>query len=261
MISESAYGKINLAMRIVGRRPDGYHEVDTVYQSVALHDTVTIEESSVFRLTADRSDLVCDETNLAYKAYKALAPFCEVLRPVHIRLEKRLPVAAGLAGGSADCAAVLRGLNRFWNLKLETSDLERVGAALGADVPFCVTGGTVRGSGIGDILTPLPSLPAWEVLILHPHVCVETRKAYDLFDKAESVSFVDVGEMVDSVRSASFEGICRAMGNTFESFNPLMSGSGPTVFALVPPEGDGAFFAKRLEKEMKNTDVMLTSLI
>ena len=113
MISESAYGKINLAMRIVGRRPDGYHEVDTVYQSVALHDTVTIEESSVFRLTADRSDLVCDETNLAYKAYKALAPFCEVPRPVHIRLEKRLPVAAGLAGGSADCAAVLRGLNRF----------------------------------------------------------------------------------------------------------------------------------------------------
>ena len=143
------------------------------------------------------------------------------------------------------------------------------------------TGGTVRGSGIGDILTPLPSLPAWEVLILHPHVCVETGKAYDLFDKAGSVSFVDVGEMVDSVRSASFEGICRAMGNTFESFivplvpevseckaalsrlglNPLMSGSGPTVFALVPPEGDGAFFAKRLEEEMKNTDVMLTSLI
>ncbi|MBF1344908.1 MAG: 4-(cytidine 5'-diphospho)-2-C-methyl-D-erythritol kinase, partial [Megasphaera micronuciformis] len=166
-------------------------------------------------------------------------------------------------------------------LKREASDLERVGAALGADVPFCVTGGTVRGSGIGDILTPLPSLPAWEVLILHPHVCVETGKAYDLFDKAGSVSFVDVGEMVDSVRSASFEGICRAMGNTFESFivplvpevseckealsrlglNPLMSGSGPTVFALVPPERDGSFFAKRLEKEMKNTDVMLTSLI
>ena len=105
MISESAYGKINLAMRIVGRRPDGYHEVDTVYQSVALHDTVTIEESSVFRLTADRSDLVCDETNLAYKAYKALAPFCEVLRPVPSRRETRLPVAAGRAGGSADCAA------------------------------------------------------------------------------------------------------------------------------------------------------------
>ena len=281
MISESAYGKINLAMRIVGRRPDGYHEVDTVYQSVALHDTVTIEESSVFRLTADRSDLVCDETNLAYKAYKALAPFCEVPRPVHIRLEKRLPVAAGLAGGSADCAAVLRGLNRFWDLNLKASDLERIGAALGADVPFCVTGGTVRGSGIGDILTPLPSLPAWEVLILHPHVCVETGKAYDLFDKAGSVSFVDVGEMVDSVRGVSFDGICRAMGNTFESFivplvpevseckealsrlglNPLMSGSGPTVFALVPPERDGSFFARRLEKEMKNTDVMLTSLI
>ena len=156
MISESAYGKINLAMRIIGRRPDGYHEVDTVYQSVALHDTVTIEESSVFRLTADRSDLVCDETNLAYKAYKALAPFCEVLRPVHIRLEKRLPVAAGLAGGSADCAAVLRGLNRFWDLNLKASDLERIGAALGADAVSVIFSPLCRHCRHGKFLYCIP---------------------------------------------------------------------------------------------------------
>ena len=280
MIEEIAYGKINLAMNILGRRPDGYHEVDTVYQSVDLHDTVCLEKSDTFSLTCSCGELPCDESNLAYRAYKALLPFSEDLQAVRIHIEKRIPVAAGLAGGSADCAAVLRGLNRLWRLALPDEALRRIGRSLGADVPFCISGGTMRAGGIGEILVPLKKLPPWDVLIVHPHVLVHTDEAYDLFTYGCTAHAVDMGEMVNSVAAQDFESICSAMGNMFESLimphvpavgrckdmltrlglMPLMTGSGPTVFALVPPEKDGEEMATALREAGRNVDVIVTAL-
>ena len=278
--SEKAYGKINLAMNILGRRPDGYHEVDTVYQSVSLHDDILFEASQTFRLSCSRDDLVCDETNLAYKAYTALLPFCDGPRPLHIHIDKHIPVAAGLAGGSADCAAVLRGLNRLWRLGLSPDTLRQIGRALGADVPFCINGGIARAGGIGEILVPLAPLPQWQVIILHPPVPVHTDKAYVLFDKASGLAGTDVGEMTAAVASKSFARVCGAMSNTFETLimphvpavgecmnllrrrglRPLMTGSGPTVFALVPSDTDGEELAAAIENETKTTEVILTTL-
>ena len=222
----------------------------------------------------------CDESNLAYRAYKALLPFSEDLQAVRIHIEKRIPVAAGLAGGSAECAAVLRGLNRLWRLALPDEALRRIGRSLGADVPFCISGGTMRAGGIGEILVPLKKLPPWDVLIVHPHVLVHTDEAYDLFTHSCTAHAVDMGEMVNSVAAQDFESICSAMGNMFESLimphvpavgrckdmltrlglMPLMTGSGPTVFALVPPEKDGEEMATALREAGRNVDVIVTAL-
>lgn len=176
-IVEKGYGKINLALAITGRRADGYHNIDTIFQSIGLCDAVTVSEADVFELTCSQPSLACDETNLAYKAWKALCPYKKDNQQVAIHIEKHIPIAAGLAGGSTDCAAVLRGLNRLWGLGLSEKELCRIGAGLGADVPFCICGGTMRGTGIGEELKRLPPLPAWPVVIVHPRVPVQTKQA------------------------------------------------------------------------------------
>lgn len=255
-IVEHGYGKINLALAITGCRADGYHNIDTIFQSIGLCDTVTLCEADDFGLTCSVPALACDETNLAYKAWKALCPYKKDNQRVAIHIEKNIPIAAGLAGGSTDCAAVLRGLNRLWGLGLSQERLCHIGAGLGADVPFCLCGGTMRGTGIGEVLRPLPDLPAWPVIIVHPHVAVQTKKAYALFDGCGRTAPVDVDGVERAVRNGDFGGLTQAMGNTFEELvipdvpqvqdcrqrllnlglRPLMAGSGPTVFALVPPE-------------------------
>ena len=159
MIEEKAYGKINLALRITGRRDDGYHDIDTVFQSIGLYDTIRLEPADCVEISCSEPALPCDRSNLAYKAYEALRPYCKGKAGVRIHIVKKIPIAAGLAGGSTDCAAVLRGLNRLWHLGLSYDQLCRIGARLGADVPFCIRGGTARGTGIGEILKKLPSLP------------------------------------------------------------------------------------------------------
>lgn len=181
-IVETGYGKINLALAITGAREDGYHNIDTIFQSIGLCDTVMLREAGKFQLTCSVESLPCDETNLAYRAWKALCPYKKDNHQVAIHIKKRIPIAAGLAGGSTDCAAVLRGLNRLWKLSLSQQELCRIGAKLGADVPFCICGGTMRGTGIGEQLRRLPSLPSWPVVVLHPRVAVQTKRAYALFD-------------------------------------------------------------------------------
>ena len=250
-IVEKGYGKINLALAITDRRADGYHNIDTIFQSIGLCDTVTVSEADAFELTCSQPSLACDETNLAYKAWKALCPYKKDNQQVTIHIEKHIPIAAGLAGGSTDCAAVLRGLNRLWGLELPETELCR----LGADVPFCICSGTMRGTGIGEELKRLPPLPAWSVVIVHPRVPVQTKQAYALFDSRIQTAPVAVDAVEQAVRAGDFQGLTAAMGNTFEELiipnvpqvadcqqrltalglQPLMAGSGPTVFALVPP--------------------------
>ena len=216
---------------------------------------MTVSEADAFELTCSQPSLACDETNLAYKAWKALCPYKKDNQQVAIHIEKHIPIAAGLAGGSTDCAAVLRGLNRLWGLGLSEKELCRIGAGLGADVPFCICGGTMRGTGIGEELKRLPPLPAWPVVIVHPRVPVQTKQAYALFDSRSHTAPVAVDAVEQAVRAGDFQGLTAAMGNTFEELvipnvpqvadcqqrltalglQPLMAGSGPTVFALVPP--------------------------
>ena len=283
MIEEIGCGKINLALAITGRRDDGYHDIDTIFQSIGLHDVIRLEEADEFLLTCSNSALACDETNLAYKAYTALLPYRCGPKGVRIHIEKNIPVAAGLAGGSTDCAAVLRGLNRLWRLGLTTEELCRIGASIGADVPFCVCGGTMRGRGIGEILTPLPPLPPRPVLIVHPPVPVYTGKAYSLFDTTPRLQGVAVDEAAKAVEAADFEGLEAHMGNTFEELvipdvpmiescramlrrqglRPLMAGSGPTVFALVPPSASAGDIYRAVAAEAKEQgiDVYISSLV
>lgn len=258
MVTEVGWGKINLALAITGRRADGYHTIDTVFQSVSLCDYISLMPQESFRLTTSAGDLPCDTTNLAYKAYAALCAYTGRHDGVHIHLDKHIPMAAGLAGGSTDCAAVLRGLNRLWELGLSLDTLAGIGAELGADVPFCVYGGTMRGTGIGDVLTPIKPLPQWPVIIVHPHAVVRTNEAYALFDGAEALPPVAVDAVAQAVEAQDRNAVIDAMGNTFASLvmpsvpeigecyalfasqglRPLLSGSGSTTFAIVPENRD-----------------------
>ncbi|WP_101913079.1 4-(cytidine 5'-diphospho)-2-C-methyl-D-erythritol kinase [Megasphaera vaginalis (ex Bordigoni et al. 2020)] len=280
MIEETGCGKINLALAITGRRPDGYHEIDTVFQSIALHDTIRLTEAERFTLTCSDKMLPCNEENLAYRAYQALLPYRSGDRGVHIHIEKRLPVAAGLAGGSADCAAVLRGLNRLWELGLSSDALARIGAGLGADVPFCVYGGTMHGRGIGERLEALPPLPPWQVLLVHPRLEVHTNQAYALYDKRDDIREISVEAVVAAVRQRNFRNLLAAINNTFEDlvvpqhavlielkrilkaagFAALLSGSGPTFFALLSPEHQHENMQERFGTLCGDADIFLTTL-
>lgn len=278
-IVETGYGKINLALAITGVREDGYHNIDTIFQSIGLCDTVTLKEAEEFQLTCSAASLPCDETNLAYRAWKALCPYKKDNHGVAIHIEKQIPIAAGLAGGSTDCAAVLRGLNRLWNLSLSQQELCRIGAKLGADVPFCICGGTMRGTGIGEQLRPLTPLPAWPVALVHPRVAVETKRAYALFDGKKATAAIDVDAVEEAVEKGNFDSLTAAMGNTFEELvmpdvpqvaqcrkrlaslglTPLMAGSGPTVFALVPPEREEE--VRRQVMTWTDVDTYMTTVV
>lgn len=278
-VVETGYGKINLALAITGCREDGYHDIDTIFQSIGLCDTVTLREAEEFQLTCSVASLPCDETNLAYRAWKALCPYKKDNHQVAIHIEKRIPIAAGLAGGSTDCAAVLRGLNRLWNLDLSKEDLCRIGAELGADVPFCICGGTMRGTGIGEQLRPLMPLPTWPIALVHPRVAVETKRAYALFDGKKKTGTIDVDAVEAAIRQGDFESLTTAMGNTFEELvmpdvpqvaqcrerlaslglKPLMAGSGPTVFALVPPMREEE--VRRRVMTWSDVDTYMTTIV
>ena len=168
-ITEVAYAKINLGLDILGRREDGYHEVSMIMQSVGLCDEITISPGSgegKIELSTNIPGLSCGSDNLAYRAAALLAQHAGIIPNVHIALNKKIFLAAGLAGGSADAAAVLRGLNKYWQLHLENHELERLAALLGSDIPFCIEGGTMLATGRGEILTKLADLPKAIVVLV-----------------------------------------------------------------------------------------------
>lgn len=261
-IKETAYAKINLGLDVLGLRPDKYHEVAMVMQSVGLADTLTISENTELVMTCDNAALPAGPENLAWKAAVLMGQVANREPLVKIELQKRIFVAAGLAGGSTDAAAVLRGLNRLWQLGLSLGKLERLGAKLGSDVPFCIRGGTSLATGRGEILTPLPDLPIQTVILAKPRVAVSTPWAYREFDKQKNVRHPDVRALVTAVQQQDLDGVLRECGNVLEPVTvakhpvlneikakmraagvrlALMSGSGPTVFGIAP---DGVVAAK-----------------
>ncbi len=273
-IKEKALAKINLGLDVLGLRADRYHEVALVMASVGLADCIEIEAAPELTVTTDREDLSCGPDNLAWKAAVLMGEFANREPNVHIHIHKRIFIGAGLAGGSTDAAAVLRGLNRFWDLGAPTDRLERLGASLGADVPFCVAGGVSLATGKGEILHPLPDLPEWRLVLAKPKVSVSTPWAYREFDKQKNVVHPDIPALCEAVREGDRDKVLSLCGNVLEPVTAgehpvigeihrrmrengalfsMMSGSGPTVFGFV--EDDAT--AEKIVKGLLDLDLEL----
>ena len=260
-VTERACAKVNLLLAVGARRPDGYHDLVSVMQTVGVWDQLTLRAHTDggIKLTCDSADLPADETNLCYKAAVKFFSYTGIKNDgVSIELQKLLPMQAGLGGGSADAAAVLRGLRRLYAPALPDGELETMAADLGSDVPFCVRGGTALARGRGERLRPLPPLPeSWFVLVKPPIAC-PTGRMYGLIDQGRCH---DGGEeaaaaMTDALEQGDLSGVCAAMGNTFERVLPayseifairkrllelgalaaMLSGSGSAVFAVFDRE-------------------------
>lgn len=258
---EKAYGKINLSLDVTGRRNDGYHLVRMIMQTVDICDILTIEKVSdgSISMTTDDRNLPVGDDNLCIKAAKLLKNEFGFSEGVKIHLEKNIPVAAGMAGGSTDAAAVLKGLNQMFGLGLSQSELMERGLLLGADIPFCIMGGTALSEGIGEELTALSPMPKVDVLIAKPPVDVSTKDVYQALDSLESYEHPDIDQMISAIEKCDIEGVCDAMGNVladvtmprvplikeirdtmvaFGATGAMMTGSGPTVFGIFEDRDD-----------------------
>lgn len=263
-VTEKAYAKINLHLDVTGKRDDGYHSIRSIMQTVSLHDTVTVERldpkngENKIRLTCSDSSLPCDAGNLAYRAATTFFGAADIREySVDIHVEKRIPTEAGLAGGSSDAAAVLRGLNSLFGDPFTARRLCDIGGSLGADVPFCIIGGTCLCEGIGEVMSPLPPMPDCSIVIARAGKGVSTPTAYRLMDSACDNVFTpndsDYDKLYSSLLRGDLSGISASTYNIFESvilpehsearllrklmlrhgaLGAMMSGSGPSVFGI-----------------------------
>lgn len=252
-----AYGKINLGLDVVRRREDGYHEVRMIMQTVRVYDAIELNrtEEEGIRLSTNLYYLPDNENNLGYRAAKLLMDEFGIRDGVEIKMKKFIPVAAGMAGGSSDAAAVLFGVNKMFGLGLSKQELMERGVRLGADVPYCIMRGTALSEGIGEILTPLPPMPQCRVLIAKPAVSVSTKHVYESLNlpSLSAEAHPDIDAMRAAIEKKDLSGVVSQLGNVLETVtipeNPviqtlkdkmmemgadgsLMSGSGPTVFGL-----------------------------
>lgn len=253
-IELEARAKINLALDVLGERDDGYHEVDMIMQEIELHDTITIEQGrGGFVLVCDDPTLRLDETNLVYKAWELMRAHCDGDDSVIVEIEKRIPIAAGLAGGSTDAAATIVGLNRLWNLMLEDETLMDIAKQIGSDVPFFIKGGTVRATGRGEIISLIEGVePHWVVLI-NPGQTISTRYVYDHILPNGEIDIEALTELLvvnspkayhlmrNHLETVSFEvlPILRSIIDEVRhtgAMVAMMSGSGPTVFGIYDTE-------------------------
>ncbi len=266
-ITVNAPAKINLFLDIIGRLDNGYHSLFMVMQSVGLSDKITVEktEDSGIQLSCSDLRLPADESNIAYKAAKAFFNYTEIEPCVKIDIQKNIPFAAGLAGGSADAAAVIVGLNEMFKTNLSMHELCKIGLKVGSDVPFCIVGGTCLSQNTGGVLSALEPLKNCFIVLAKPEAGVSTAEAYAAADNTYLYR-PDSMRMLDACEKGDFEGICKYAGNVFEQVIEVadrvefkrimrengcslcqMSGSGPTVFALFEDENS----AKKCSEELK----------
>ncbi len=254
-IQMRAYAKINLALDVLGRRENGYHDVRMIMQTISLYDRRTSRPivTNERIVTSNLSFLPTGKGNLAYDAANLFLDKLGTKQGICVELEKHIPIAAGMAGGSTDAAAVLLGLNELFEKPFSPEQLHAFGLSLGADVPFCLLGGTALAEGIGECLTPLPSPPPCKVLIVKPPVGVSTKFVYENLKLDAATVHPDIDGMLTALRAGSYGGIVSGLGNLLESVTTvhypeineikeqmialgadgaLMSGSGPTVFGL-----------------------------
>ncbi len=276
-----ARAKINLTLDVTGRREDGYHTVEMVMQTVALHDTVRVtvihgeKKPRGIVLSCSLPFLPTDERNLAYRAAELFYRETGVLlETCEIYIEKRIPIAAGLAGGSTDAAAVLRALNALHAAGLTDDELCEMGLKLGADVPFCLRGGTMLAKGIGEELSALPEMPHCWVVLCKPPFAVPTKEVYQEIDSVDIMEHPDTKGMMAALQQGDYEGVCAYLSNVMEAVTAakrrqigeiksfltengadgtLMSGSGPTVYGLFSDENRAKTAAKMLRRRFADT--------
>lgn len=283
IIRLKAYAKINLGLDVVRKRVDGYHEVRMIMQTIGLYDKVALSRmnNTGISLRTNLHYLPTDENNLVYKAVSLIKKEYNISQGVLIHLEKKIPVAAGMAGGSTDAAAALYGMNRLFQLKIPHDDLMALGLRLGADVPYCLLRGTALSEGIGEELTPLPPFPHCYVLIVKPGINVSTKYVYENLRLNESTIHPDIDGIIESIKGKNLYGACEKFGNVLESVTvkdypiieeiktamrntgcvtTLMSGSGPTVFGLYDDrkKAERAFYQFKVSNLGKQ--VFLTNL-
>ena len=270
-ISLKAMAKINLGLDVVGKRPDGYHELRMVMQMINLYDKVNIEKTpkNGIQVETNLSFLPVNENNIVYKAAKLLMDEFHIQDGVKISLEKHIPVAAGMAGGSSDGAAVLFGMNRLFNLRLNKRELMARGVRLGADVPYCLLRTTALSEGIGEILTTLKPMPNCTIVVAKPAVSVSTKTVFGKLKLDEIRQHPDIDAIVRAINDGNLGAIADHMGNVLETVTirdypvigeikelmktmgargALMSGSGPTVFGIFDDEAA----AKNVWSALKN---------
>lgn len=283
MVLIQANAKINLTLDVLGKRDDGYHEVAMVMQSVGLFDTIRLEESeSGIDLQMDTTLLPLGEKNLAWQAARLFLTNQGIQSGVKIYIEKRIPVAAGLAGGSTDAAAVLRGLNALFGTDLALSELSALGAQLGSDVPFCIFGGTMLAAGRGELLQAMPDCPAAWLVLAKPALEISTVWAYGAFDDAERPRLDKTGVMSEAIASGSLEAVAANLSNALEpvvlaahpiigaykriladngGLGSLMSGSGPTVYSLLYTKSEAERAADALRAVHEEAEVFVVPIV
>lgn len=269
MIKTEARAKINLTLDVLYKRKDGFHQVEMVMQSLELADDLELfllPEGKI-ELEVDHAELPADESNLAYRAAALLQETYQVDKGVRIVLKKRIPMAAGLAGGSSDAAAVLAGLNQLWKLQLSLETLEELAAQLGSDVPFCLRGGTMLAVGRGEELHALPDFPACHVVLAKLPVGVATPWVYGQYSSVEVKERPDTQGVIHCLKKGDQQGVIRRLCNVLESVTipafpeiqwlkskmlefgawaSLMSGSGPTVFGFAESREQAEGIAEKL---------------
>jgi 4-diphosphocytidyl-2-C-methyl-D-erythritol kinase len=251
-----AFAKVNYALDVLGLRADGYHEVITVMQSISLTDEVELCCAAAgfdLSLEPEEVEIGPQERNTTYLAWKALQRLTGKELPVKVTLRKEIPAGAGLGGGSANAAAVLVGLDELFGLGLRVDELRGIGVGIGADVPFCISGGTALGEGVGEILTPLPAPPAHHLVVAKPSRSADTAGIYRAYDEAETESINSVKPVVSALLSYNLPALAAAVGNDLASvtrgiipevarlgrtllasgaLGASMSGSGTAVFGI-----------------------------
>ena len=282
-ISLKALAKINLGLDVVRRREDGYHEVRMIMQTIQLYDRLDIKRTQEpgIQIQTNLSFLPVNENNLIYKAAKLLMDEFSITDGVSVNLDKRIPVAAGMAGGSTDAAAMLIGVNRLFSLGLTKRQLMERGVQIGADVPYCIMRGTALAEGIGEALSPLPPMVKCPVLIAKPSISVSTKFVYQNLKLDDTTIHPDIDRLIDDIKAKNLHDIAAHMGNVLETVTipnypvideikkhmlsngavgAMMSGSGPTVFGLFDDEDT----AKKAYKAMRSShlarQVYLTSV-
>ena len=274
-ITLKAYAKINLMLDILSRLENGYHDLFMIMQSVSLYDEVTVEETkdSDITITCNIEGIPTDEKNIAYKAAKAFFAYTGIKgEGIHIHLEKNIPHAAGLAGGSTDGAAVIVALDKIFGTNLKEKDIISIGKTVGADVPFCAIGGTMLAQYTGTVLSHLPDLNLPYIIIVKPEQDVSTAAAYSAFDTAERVRHLDKTGMLQAVVEGDLKSVYSKVDNVFEQFIDVsdrviiknimrrhgakcacMSGSGPSVFGIFEDRESAENCLEALRKDYKQS--------
>lgn len=283
-INLKANAKINLALDVLGKREDGYHDMKMVMQTLKLHDTIFIKKFNKhkIKLVTNIKWLPVDEKNLVYKAIHLIQKNYNVNSGVFVEITKNIPVSAGLAGGSADCAAALIGMRRLFDLLIPNSELLEIAKSLGADVPYCLMQGTALAQGIGEKLIKISPHPPVYVVLAKPNISVSTASVFKSLDLSTLVVRPDIDRMIKNIEAGNIEGICNGFCNVLETvtennypiikniknimiekgaMGALMSGSGPTVFGYFKDKSDAYSAIRNIRLNLKNVkEIYLTGI-